>query len=86
MTYSCADVAERRPHSAGFVQTLRVEKEIGKDADRQTDGRTLAAFVPSVSVEARKETLRRPKARETPSKLLSKPADGQEETCEALII
>lgn len=42
MTYSCADVAERRPHSAGIVQTLRMEKEIGRAADRQT------AFVLSV--------------------------------------
>lgn len=46
MTYSCADVAERRPHSAGIVQTLRMEKEIGRAADRQTDRQT--AFVLSV--------------------------------------
>lgn len=47
MTYSCADVAERRPHSTGIVQTLRIEKEIGRETDRHT----LAVFVLSVSVE-----------------------------------
>lgn len=36
MTYSCADVAEQQ-HSTGIVQTLRIEKEIGRGADRQTD-------------------------------------------------
>ena len=50
MTYSCADVAEGRPHSTGIVQTLRMEKEIGRDADRHTDRRTLAAFVLSVKM------------------------------------
>lgn len=37
MTYSRADVAERQQHSTGIVQTLRMEKEIGRGADRQTD-------------------------------------------------
>ena len=47
MTYSRADVAEWRPHSTGIVQTLRIEKEIGRETDRHT----LAAFVLSLSVE-----------------------------------
>lgn len=37
ITYSFADVAERRPHSTAIVQTLRMEKEIGREAVRQTD-------------------------------------------------
>lgn len=44
MTYSRADVAERRPHSTGIVQTLRAETEIGRDADTQTDTCCLCAF------------------------------------------
>lgn len=46
MTHRRADVAERRPHSPGIVQTLSAETEIGRDADR----RTLAAFVLSVKM------------------------------------
>lgn len=45
----CADVAERRPHSVGIVQTLRIEKKIGRETDRQT----LAAFVLSVKMFGR---------------------------------
>lgn len=44
MTYSCADVAERRPHTTGIVPTLRMQKEIGRDAHGQT------AFVRSVKM------------------------------------
>ncbi len=38
MTWSCADAAGRRRHSVRIVQTLRIEKEIGRGADRRMDG------------------------------------------------
>lgn len=40
MTYICADVAERRPHSTGIVLTLPMEKEIGLQAGTQAHRQT----------------------------------------------
>lgn len=44
MTQSRADVAERRPHRAGIVLTLRAGKEMGRQTYRQ------AAFVRSLTM------------------------------------
>jgi len=48
VTCGRADVAERRPHSARIVRTLRIQKEIGREprqTDRQTDTCCLCAFI-----------------------------------------
>lgn len=95
MTYICADVAERRPHSTGIVLTLPMEKEIGLQAgrhtDRQADRQTdclCASFGPLIvknlfplysAVTWRERVVPR-------TGTFVQLADGQKETCKALII